>query len=87
MAEASYYHAIKKAAFEKGIILPKRVAKTGDEAITNLVLRPALDSELRMKLLKAMEDIKFTRLSVKIVDQNIGNKLNRHNNCTRICCE
>ena len=69
MAEKSYYHAIRTAAFQRKIILPPFISTitTGNEVPTNLVFKNAND-DLKNKFLKAMTDIKFTRLDVKIIN-------------------
>ena len=73
LAEKSYQHAVRRAAHAKGIILPENISRveTENDIPTNLVLRPTLCDEIKEKILKAMEDIKFTKLEVNIIGNDL----------------
>ena len=79
LAESSYYHEVKKEAFKKKIVLPKSLSRTksANELITNLVIKPNVPKDIREKIKKALNDIKFTRLEVNVVedDTNITGKI------------
>ena len=76
IAADSHRHELRIAALNKGILLPN-VAEASEKVIINLVFRPAITTIVRENVVKALNDIKFTRLNVNVIgkDDPIGNSL------------
>lgn len=73
LAERSYLHAVQQAAFKRGIVLPRDISRveTENDIPTNLVIRSGIGNEIKCKVLKAMEDLKFTKLEVNIIGADL----------------
>ena len=72
LAQNSYYHAVKVAAFKKGIVLPDTVSNFDNvpKTPTTLVFGKQIDCSVKRELLKAMKDIKFVKLDVNMVNED-----------------
>ena len=70
MAQASYRHSVRRAAFSRGIVLPEAVTEqeNNQETTINLVIRPSISREIKTQLLKAVDDIKFANLGINIIN-------------------
>ena len=72
MAEKSYSHAVRTRAFSEGIILPEHVGtRSSNERTVNLYLRPSLCAAVRQSILSGIQDIKFTKLDVNVVGDDL----------------
>ena len=69
-----YVHA--EARRKSGLVMlpanPTFEDSSEDETFARLVLRPKLPTSVRSKLLKAVEDIKFTRIDLDVKDHCDG---------------
>ena len=66
VAEASYCHAVRRAALRRGIVLPPQLSQESNEFPVNLVVTPMLPTPTKERLLTALEDIKFTKLQMNV---------------------
>ena len=70
----SYAHAVRKAAFKQGLIFPQ---ETGyDEMLTTPVNFHFVncDKNIKTKLVKAFENIKFTKIDINVFDHTKAGK-------------
>ena len=77
---------------QKGIVLPERLSALPNDnnCLVNLLFTSAIDIEVKQKVLKAIQDLKFTKLEINIINGEIEdgkqyvdpcNKLNAIKNC------
>jgi len=87
IAESSYYFAVRRAALKEGIVLPERLSAlpTDSKCLVNLLFTNAIDMEVKQKVLKAIQDLKFTRLEMNIINGDIDDGKRFIDHCGRCC--